>query len=104
MCHVLQAPRQAREKPSVTCLPPPPVAVAASAELSTAPIEKRGAAAASGYASGRSALWLDRKARAAHLPTCPPHHHCRAPAPCRCASAHHARALAGAQSATRRAG
>ena len=37
MCHVLQAPRQAREKPSVTCLPPPPVAAAASDEPSLLP-------------------------------------------------------------------
>ena len=68
---------------------------AASAELATATIDQRGAAAASGYASGRSALRLDaRRAPPPLLPTCPLRH----PA----AADDHERALAGAQNATRR--
>ena len=81
---------------------------AASAELSTATIDTSrqlqrwlAATPASGRVVprrfGSTHKQGARRLRAALLLTCPPRH-----APCRCASAHHAHALAGAQSATRR--
>ena len=97
-----RAPRQAREKPSVTCLPPPPVAAAASAEpsllpppssrprRSTSEVQRR--LAATPVVARR--FGSRRKARPALLPTCPLRH----PA----AADDHERALAGAQNATRR--
>ncbi len=77
---------------------------AASAELSTATIDtsrqlqrRLAATPVVEWSLGASAR---RKARAAYAPpSCQP---APSPPPCRCASAHHARALAGAQSATRR--
>ena len=87
---------------------PPPVAAAASAEPSMLPppssqprrstlqLQRRLAATpVVEWSLGASAR---RKARAAYAP--PSCQRVPSPPPCRCASAHHARALAGAQSAT----
>jgi len=110
VCRLPRTPREAREKPSVTCLPPPPVAAAASDEPSLLPppssrplrsrSEVRRQLAATLVVARRFGSTQGARRPLANLPSPPPL--CRARAPCRCASAHHARALAGAQSAMRR--